>query len=69
MCYNLFILAGLDKSKQTLEAENADMAQELRVVGAARTDAERRRKQAEQQLQEITARLQEVERAKLVILY
>lgn len=55
----------MDKSKQTLEAENADMAQELRVVGAARTDAERRRKQAEQQLQEITARLQEVDRAKL----
>lgn len=40
------------------------MAQELRSVAAARADGERRRKQAEQQLQEITARLQEVDRVK-----
>lgn len=58
------VKAGLEKSKQTLEAENADLAQDLRTVGASRAEAERRRKQVEQQLQEFTARLQETERVR-----
>lgn len=56
----------LEKAKQTLEAENADLATELKSASAARADGERRRKQAEAQLVELAAKLQEIERAKLV---
>lgn len=44
---------GLDKQKQTLEAENADLATELRNVNQSRQENDRRRKQAEQQFAEI----------------
>lgn len=54
----------LEKAKQTLEAENADLATELKTAAAARADGERRRKQAEAQLVELAAKLQEVERAR-----
>lgn len=37
----------LEKSKQSLEAENADLATELRNVNSSRQENDRRRKQAE----------------------
>lgn len=43
----------LDKQKQTLEAENADLATELRNVNQSRQENDRRRKQAEQQFAEV----------------
>lgn len=52
----------LEKAKQTLEAENADLATELKSASAAKVDGERRRKQTEQQLAELAAKLQDVER-------
>lgn len=43
----------LEKAKQSLEADNADLATELRNVNSARQENDRRRKQAEQQIAEI----------------
>lgn len=43
----------LEKSKQTLEAENADLATELRNVNSSRQENDRRRKQAESQIAEL----------------
>lgn len=50
--------------KQTLESENADLAAELKQLSTARQEAERKRKQTEQQLLDLTARLTDVERTK-----
>lgn len=47
---------GLEKQKQTLEAENADLATELRNVNQSRQENDRRRKQAEQQFAEVQVR-------------
>lgn len=44
---------GLEKAKQTLEAENADLATELRSVNSSRQENDRRRKQAELQIAEL----------------
>lgn len=43
----------LEKAKQTLEAENADLATELRNVNSSRQENDRRRKQAESQIAEL----------------
>ncbi|XP_050346494.1 myosin heavy chain, non-muscle isoform X1 [Nymphalis io] len=56
--------AVLEKAKQSLEAENADLATELKSASAARAEGERRRKQTEAQLQDVAAKLQDVERAR-----
>ncbi|XP_047995238.1 myosin heavy chain, non-muscle isoform X1 [Leguminivora glycinivorella] len=56
--------AGLEKAKQALEAENADLATELKSASAAKAEGERRRKQAEAQLAELAAKLQENERSR-----
>lgn len=45
--------SALEKSKQTLEAENADLATELRNVNSSRQENDRRRKQAESQIAEL----------------
>ncbi|XP_023930461.1 myosin-10-like [Lingula anatina] len=55
--------ANVDKAKSTLEAENIDMANEIKQLSTARQEAERKRKQAESQLQEISLRLAEAEQA------
>lgn len=47
------VRGGLEKQKQTLEAENADLATELRNVNQSRQENDRRRKQAEQQFSEV----------------
>ena len=54
----------LEKAKQSLEGENVDMANEIKQLSAARQEADRRRKQAENQLQEYTVRLTETDRSK-----
>ena len=42
--------AAVEKAKQTLEAENVDMANEIKQISTARQESERRRKQLEQQV-------------------
>lgn len=54
----------LEKTKQSLETEKANLTAELEQASAARQDMERRRKQSEQQVQELTSRLAETERTK-----
>ncbi|XP_060071746.1 myosin heavy chain, non-muscle-like isoform X4 [Ylistrum balloti] len=56
--------ASLDKQRQTLEAENTDLAGDLKQVQMAKQESERKRKQVEAQLQEITIRLQESDRGR-----
>lgn len=50
--------ASLEKAKQTLEAENADLATELRNVNSSRQENDRRRKQAETQISELQVNTQ-----------
>lgn len=45
--------SALEKAKQTLEAENADLATELRNVNSSKQENDRRRKQAESQIAEL----------------
>ncbi|KAH8346370.1 hypothetical protein KR084_008626, partial [Drosophila pseudotakahashii] len=54
----------LEKAKGTLEAENADLATELRSVNSSRQENDRRRKQAESQIAELQVKLAEIERAR-----
>jgi len=56
--------SALEKVKQALETEKTNLTSELEQASAARQDVERRRKQSEQQVQELTARLAETERTK-----
>lgn len=48
--------AVLDKQRQTLEAENADLAVELKNSNQSRQENDRRRKQAESQIAELQVR-------------
>jgi len=50
----------LEKSKQTLEAENADLAAELKSSASSKSELERKRKIAESQLSEYFKSLNEV---------
>ncbi|XP_061174920.1 myosin heavy chain, non-muscle-like isoform X2 [Saccostrea echinata] len=54
----------LEKTKQTLEAENQDLCNDLKSVQMAKTESERKRKQVEQHLQEASIKLQETERSR-----
>ena len=54
----------LEKAKQALDTEKTNLVAELEQAATARQDLERRRKQSEQQVQELTSRLAETERAK-----
>lgn len=54
----------LEKAKQSLDAEHAEVTNELKQVSAARQEAERKRKQAEQQVQEITFHMTELEKGR-----
>lgn len=55
----------LEKTKQTLEAENTDLCNDLKSVQMAKQESERKRKQVEQQYQEVSLRLQDTDRAKV----
>ena len=54
----------LEKAKQALETEKATLSTELEQATTARQEVERRRKQSEAQVQELTSRLVETERMK-----
>lgn len=54
----------LEKAKATLEAENADMANELKALNTARQDNERRRKQLEAIVQDLSSKNSDLERQK-----
>ncbi|XP_050425720.1 myosin heavy chain, non-muscle-like isoform X2 [Adelges cooleyi] len=54
----------LEKSKQALEAENADLAAELKTSASSKSELERKRKIAETQLSETLSKLAESERLK-----
>ncbi|KAJ8318252.1 hypothetical protein KUTeg_003343 [Tegillarca granosa] len=59
--------AALEKTKQTLEAENTDLCNDLKSVQMAKQESERKRKQAEQQYQEVSIRLQDTDRVKVEV--
>lgn len=48
-----------------MEAENADLASELRTVTNAKQESDRRRKQAEQQLSELQSKMGENDRLRV----
>lgn len=50
--------------KQTLEHENSDLANDLKAVQMAKQESERKRRQLEQNVQELNVKLTEVERMK-----
>uniref|UniRef100_M3YQZ4 Myosin-11 n=1 Tax=Mustela putorius furo TaxID=9669 RepID=M3YQZ4_MUSPF len=56
--------ANLDKNKQTLEKENADLAGELRVLNQAKQEVEHKKKKLEVQLQELQSKCSDGERAR-----
>ncbi|XP_052834540.1 myosin heavy chain, non-muscle isoform X3 [Octopus bimaculoides] len=56
--------ASLDKMKESLQAENADLANDLKQMQQAKQESERKRKQIESQLQEQSMKLVDVERSK-----
>lgn len=58
----------LEKTKATLEAENADMANELKTLNAGRQDSDRRRKQLEVHVQDLSTKYTESEQQKIELL-
>ncbi|KAG9510218.1 Myosin heavy chain, non-muscle, partial [Fragariocoptes setiger] len=59
--------AALEKSKATLEAENADMASDIKMLNTQKQEMERRRKQMEIAVQELSTKYAESERQRLEI--
>ncbi|CAG2189274.1 MYH9s [Mytilus edulis] len=57
--------SSLEKVKQKLEHENADLANDLKAVQIAKQESERRRRQVEQNCRELTVKLTEMERMQL----
>lgn len=57
--------ANLDKSKQTLEKENAELAGELRVLGQAKQEVEHKKKKLEVQLQDLQSKCSDGERVRV----
>ncbi|KAK2721858.1 hypothetical protein QYM36_003987, partial [Artemia franciscana] len=58
------IEATLEKAKATLEAENADMANEIKSIARSKAETDKKRKHLESQVSELTSHLQESERAR-----
>ena len=56
--------ASLEKVKESLQAENADLANDLKQMQQAKQESERKRKQLESHLQEQSMKLVDVERTK-----
>ena len=54
----------LEKMKQTLEHENTDLANDLKQVQMAKQESERKRRQLEQNCQELNVKLIETDRMK-----
>lgn len=64
LCFPGQAKANLDKNKQTLEKENADLAGELRVLNQAKQEVEHKKKKLEVQLQELQSKCSDGERAR-----
>lgn len=64
LCLSGQAKANLDKNKQTLEKENADLAGELRVLNQAKQEVEHKKKKLEVQLQELQSKCSDGERAR-----
>lgn len=64
LCFSGQAKANLDKNKQTLEKENADLAGELRVLNQAKQEVEHKKKKLEVQLQELQSKCSDGERAR-----
>lgn len=56
--------ASLEKAKQTLEMERAELVSEVRALQSGRAESDHKRKRVETQLQEVQARLGESERVR-----
>lgn len=54
--------AGLEKAKQALEKESADMSADLRSLASAKQDMEHKKKKVEGQLNDLHSRFNESER-------
>ena len=59
--------AGLEKAKNTLEGELADMSAELKAAMASKQENERRRKQLESQNNELAMKMSEAEKVCQII--
>lgn len=57
--------AGLEKAKQALEKESADLSADLRSLASSKQDVEHKKKKLEGQLNELHSRLSESERQKM----
>lgn len=64
LCFFDQAKANLDKNKQTLEKENADLAGELRGLSQAKQEVEHKKKKLEVQLQELQSKCSDGERAR-----
>lgn len=60
--------AALEKTKSTLEAENADMANEIKALQALKQENERRRKQLEQAVQDLNTKYADSDRSRMELL-
>uniref|UniRef100_T1J1V1 Myosin motor domain-containing protein n=1 Tax=Strigamia maritima TaxID=126957 RepID=T1J1V1_STRMM len=58
----------VDKTKSTLEAENADLANEMKTLQAQKQESEKRRKHIEQQSQEALIKMTELDRIRSELL-
>lgn len=56
--------AGLEKAKQALEKESADLSADLRSLASSKQDVEHKKKKLEGQLNDLHARFNESERQK-----
>jgi len=56
--------SSLEKAKNNLEAENVDMAQEIKALSSAKQESERKKKQFESQAAEFQLRLEDSERSR-----
>lgn len=54
--------AGLEKAKQALEKETADLSADLRSLASAKQDVEHKKKKVEAQLNDLHGRFNESER-------
>lgn len=58
------VRAGLEKAKQALEKESADLSADLRSLASAKQDLEHKKKKVEGQLNDLHSRFNESERQK-----
>lgn len=56
------VRAGLEKAKQALEKESADLSADLRSLASAKQDVEHKKKKVEGQLNDLSSRFSESER-------